>query len=259
MNQWEIELIGPGPSAGEWIKGAESTFEWRARETLGPFSTSRGRWIFSGKQVEFIWRANRWRFSGDPISLVYLEKKQIFQRFYAESASRPLITENSSNALSLHRSIMASFAGELHDFLFSRHLGANPPRPTEVLTPKKDDSEFETAEDAFKSVGLRISVDSWPAEVLEASEDLLVILVERADLKMSNDALFEVMTDNLKISREFAARCRVLKSETEKETGYLRVSLQLDENGKIAWGEIQSALRERQLNILRFLKLARGV
>lgn len=119
MGRWLVEMIGPGPAAGEWIQipQKEATkgvyaFEWKPRDPQGVYATPTGRWVYLGRNVEFDWRVNRWRLVGNRVSLTFQEGDQVVaKRFFTENDDVIKIAANSALAKSKLPAIEATFNG----------------------------------------------------------------------------------------------------------------------------------------------------
>lgn len=85
MGRWLVDLLGPGPAAGTWeetthVREEEKGWEWKARvPTDLTFQPRAGRWIFFGRQPEFVWQKNLWAFVS----------KFPYLAFYPEGESEP--------------------------------------------------------------------------------------------------------------------------------------------------------------------------
>lgn len=119
MGRWLVEMTGPGPSVGEWVQIASkekirgvSTFEWKMRAADSPFATPDGAWILVARQIDFIWKINRWRLVGGYVSLTFRKGDQVLgKRFVSESNEVITIAKNSSQALARQAEIEATFSG----------------------------------------------------------------------------------------------------------------------------------------------------
>lgn len=95
MGRWMLDLLGPGPAAGYWEettyeRSGEKGWEWKIRvSTDTTFLPCPGRWIFFGKQPEFVWQKNIWSFVS----------KFPYLAFYAEGQSDPEFVRVDSPAL----------------------------------------------------------------------------------------------------------------------------------------------------------------
>ena len=109
-----IEMVGPGPSAGTWteVNGSTSEWEWIPKKTEGkadPFILEQGKWIYKGREPEFIWKTNRWQFVSNAPSLgFYFEGALTGMRFQLEKTTL-LFAENSQQAKNKIRLIQATF------------------------------------------------------------------------------------------------------------------------------------------------------
>jgi hypothetical protein len=85
MGRWLIDMLGPGPAAGFWEetkyeRSEEKGWVWKARVSTDPtFMPKPGRWVFFGRQPEFIWQKNLWAFVS----------KMPYLAFYADGQSEP--------------------------------------------------------------------------------------------------------------------------------------------------------------------------
>ncbi len=85
MGRWLADLLGPGPAAGLWEettyeRQGEKGWEWKTRVSTDPtFAPRAGRWLFFGKQPEFVWQKNLWNFVS----------KYPYLAFYAEGSGDP--------------------------------------------------------------------------------------------------------------------------------------------------------------------------
>jgi hypothetical protein len=395
MGRWLVELVGPGPAIGEWLavatkqkeKGA-STFEWRPRQKDGPFSTPNGSWIFVGRQVDFVWRNDRWRFVGDTVSLTFRRGEEIVaKRFFSDGTDVFHIATNSELAKARLKEIEATFSGEnrldakktnapveeedldfklldstddgdrglVHKISKARNhdgkeleitlerpnagkeleitlerpdagkeLEITLDRPDEgkelevtLDRPKEgkelsinaadqteagawndqsgspdpeapafndhgarrqnvfnsgrgltqgtqsdhvtyEEEEYETGVDAFKPVGLIATIQGQNAEVQECEESKLTLRVHGGEFRAGDSVLFLVATQNLKPAGSISAKCKILTAERTSDADDIHVEIELDAETTDQWMQLQHAVATRQMNILRFFKMAKG-
>ena len=117
MGRWLIEMVGPGPAAGSWneFNGSKTEWEWvpKKTDTKDPFILDLGKWIYKGRQPEFIWKTNRWQFVSNEPSLGFLvEGAPSIMRFQLEKTAL-LFAENSQHAKNKLRLIQATFDSEV--------------------------------------------------------------------------------------------------------------------------------------------------
>ena len=117
MGRWLIEMVGPGPSAGNWAEfnGSKTEWEWTPKksETKDPFVLEAGKWIYKGRQPEFVWKTNRWQFvSNEPSLKFHLDGAPSVVRFQLENGAL-LFAENSQQAKNKLRLIQATFDSEV--------------------------------------------------------------------------------------------------------------------------------------------------
>ncbi len=85
MGRWLIDMLGPGPAAGIWEetkyeRNGEKGWDWKPRvSTDTTFMPKPGRWLFFGRQPEFVWQKNLWAFVS----------KMPYLAFYADGQSEP--------------------------------------------------------------------------------------------------------------------------------------------------------------------------
>lgn len=115
MNNWVIEMIGPGPIAGHWhdiTKQSNSvTPVWKwgpSNESLFQFVLEDGHWIFKGSEPLFNWETNKWKFAGKAPELIFFHNKPIASKFFVENNILH-ITENSNTATSMLPKLQESF------------------------------------------------------------------------------------------------------------------------------------------------------
>jgi hypothetical protein len=372
MNRWNIELIGPGPSAGQWVPNGNKAYEWQAKDPKGPFSSSLGRWIFVGRMVQFFEHTHRWRFMGDKISLSFYEgDKPVAERFSSESDMVISVAENSTHAKEKMPQIEESFEGKDWgvvegksdketdgDFHYQEevrkakeleldnkedekkdwnNLSQEDPEATEInsleskteealalnnhqsepaqaaspgtcaaqgsqITDEavwKDDDhpssealgetkkqlkidrsilnydkgvsksarekksnyveeEFSTMEDAFKKVRLNSTINGKHAEILEIMDQRLILSTDASGLTANASATLKIMTENMRPQGHLLSKCKIIHIESDASLGDSQITIQLDEQSEKDWKIILLAVESRQMNILRFLKLAKG-
>ena len=102
LGRWLIQILGPGPTSGTWVKSGitlneESGWEWKIKPEYEPkFKKNEGSWFFFGREPEFVWKLNMWSFvSEHPTLAFYVEKEAKHYRFLCENKSKLLIAENS--------------------------------------------------------------------------------------------------------------------------------------------------------------------
>jgi hypothetical protein len=122
MGRWLIDILGPGPAIGTWEettyeRHGERGWEWKIRISTDPtFQPRSGRWIFFGKQPEFVWQKNLWAFvSKMPYLAFYAEgeKDAEFVRFDASSPGKMRAFENSEVSRTYLPKIQASLEASL--------------------------------------------------------------------------------------------------------------------------------------------------
>ncbi len=345
MNRWNIELIGPGPAAGQWVPNGNKAYEWQAKDPKGPFSSSLGRWIFVGRMVQFFEHTHRWRFMGDKISLSFYEgDKPVAERFSSESDSVISVAENSTHAKEKMPQIEESFDGKDWgvvdgksdedndgDFHYQEeirkskeleldnkeeekkdwnNLSQEDPEATEInhhesQSPKiageavwkNDDQEstnapeikqqlkidrsilnydkgvskgapekksnyteeeFSTMEHAFKKVCLNTTMNGKHAEILEIMDQNLILSADASGLTVNSSATLKITTENMRPQGHLLSRCKIVHIESDASSGDSQITIQLEEKSQKDWKIILLAVESRQMNILRFLKLAKG-
>jgi len=105
LGRWLIHLLGPGPSIGTWeatdlkFQG-ETGWEWKPRQGKeSSFIADEGRWIFFGRQPEFIWAKKLWSFvSNHPTLAFYNGLDPYHYRMLCEKGDKLIIPENSKFA-----------------------------------------------------------------------------------------------------------------------------------------------------------------
>jgi hypothetical protein len=233
MGRWMVEMIGPGPATGEWVPIASkqkekgvATFEWRLREKESPFATTNGRWIFVGRQAEFVWRINRWRFVGDKVSLTFQKDDEIVaKRFFSEGADLFKIAANSAVAKARMKEIEATFSGE-------KRLETKPSSAASA----KEDLELQLAdgkEEAESDLSHRFGKNGGAKKSKEMSIALdrpnlgkeLEITLDRPDLGKE----LEITLDKPKEGKSFAigVEAEPVGDEIEANLGKTRKSKML--------------------------------
>jgi hypothetical protein len=122
MGRWLIDMLGPGPAAGSWEettyeRNGEKGWTWKLRvPTDTTFLPRSGRWIFFGRQPEFIWQKNLWAFvSKMPYLAFYAEGQSDaeFVRINSPSAGKLIVFENSEVSRTFLPKIQASLEASL--------------------------------------------------------------------------------------------------------------------------------------------------
>ncbi|MDR3606369.1 MAG: hypothetical protein P4M08_03195 [Oligoflexia bacterium] len=336
MARWNIELTGPGPSAGQWVQAGNKSYEWKPNAPQGAFAFATGRWIFTGRIVQYFPRNRRWRFTGDRISLSFFEEgKAVAHRFFTESDGSIKIAENSQAAkdrlplieasldedgtisdrigkktradgtedadsgeegdLSVHhldgdstearekklkRLSNEPEAEEDKDFRYREALresgdlvtnSADGPEPEwrdhnpasvdiyneeRGIVPK--DEEFGTFDKAFLPARLNTTINELPAEILKSSERVLTVSLKKTDLKVGAEVSLDVVTENLPPDGKFNGRCKIINIAENSTPGSMQIEIEMNETSLKSWELIQNTIDSRQMNILRFFKMAKG-
>jgi hypothetical protein len=122
MGRWLIDMLGPGPAAGFWEettyeRNGEKGWVWKIRVSTDPtFMPKPGRWIFFGRQPEFVWQKNLWAFvSKMPYLAFYAEgqSESEFVRIDPTGPGRLKVYENSEVARLYLPKIQASLEASL--------------------------------------------------------------------------------------------------------------------------------------------------
>ncbi|HAR44341.1 MAG TPA: hypothetical protein DCS07_17210 [Bdellovibrionales bacterium] len=116
QDQWIIDLVGPGPSAGVWTRREDaelnyedghSVWEWKAKKPDKLFFGENGSWVFWGKRPRF--QDFHWIFISKNPQLSFLEESETKAHILAVNQSRKLqIPANSEIALKKWPAIHAS-------------------------------------------------------------------------------------------------------------------------------------------------------
>jgi hypothetical protein len=122
----------------------------------------------------------------------------------------------------------------------------------------KYDEEFSTAEDAFRPVGLKSQLNSSAADTLEFQGRQMTLRVTTGKFTAKNKARLEIQTLNLSPPGTVSGLAAIISVESEAETEALVVCVELTDIMLEAYTKIQDAMETRQMNVLRFLKLAKG-
>lgn len=122
MGRWLIDMLGPGPAAGFWEettyeRNGEKGWVWKVRvPTDTTFMPKPGRWIFFGRQPEFVWQKNLWAFVSRMPYLAYYAEGQSepeFVRIDSPAAGRLKAFENSEVSQAYLPKIQASLEASL--------------------------------------------------------------------------------------------------------------------------------------------------
>jgi hypothetical protein len=122
MGRWLIDMLGPGPASGFWEETSyerhgERGWEWKIRLSTDPtFQPRSGRWIFFGKQPEFVWQKNLWAFVSKVPHLAFFaegEKDAEFVRLDSPSPGKMRAYENSEVSREYLPKIQASLEASL--------------------------------------------------------------------------------------------------------------------------------------------------
>jgi len=122
MGRWLIDILGPGPAAGFWEETAyerngEKGWVWKPRVSTDPtFLPRAGRWIFFGRQPEFIWQKNLWAFVSKAPYLAFFadgQSESEFVRIDPIGSGRLKVFENSEVSRTYLPKIQASLEASL--------------------------------------------------------------------------------------------------------------------------------------------------
>lgn len=122
MGRWLLDLLGPGPSVGTWEpttyeRQGEKGWEWKIRVSTDPtFQPRSGRWLFFGKQPEFVWQKNFWSFvSKFPYLAFYAEGESDaeYVRVECPTLGKASIYENSEASREYLPKIQASLEASM--------------------------------------------------------------------------------------------------------------------------------------------------
>ncbi|MBS1961445.1 MAG: hypothetical protein JST04_04460 [Bdellovibrionales bacterium] len=122
MGRWLMDILGPGPAAGVWEeatfdRGGERGWIWKPRvSTDTTFMPKPGRWIFFGRQPEFVWQKNLWAFvAKNPYLAYYAEgsSESEYVRIDSPTAGKLKVYENSETARGYLPKIQASLEASL--------------------------------------------------------------------------------------------------------------------------------------------------
>lgn len=117
MGRWLLDILGPGPAAGFWEeatyeRNGEKGWVWNVRvSTDTTFMPKPGRWIFFGRQPEFVWQKNLWAFVSKMPYLAYYadgQSESEFIRIDSPAAGRLKVFENSEVSRTFLPKIQAS-------------------------------------------------------------------------------------------------------------------------------------------------------
>lgn len=166
LGRWLIHMIGPGPAAGTFEPSkitfeGESGWEWKPRAGKEKdFVKSEGRWVFFGRQPEFVWQKNIWSFvSNHPTMAFYVGDEARQYRMLCEKGTRLLITENSVNAKGLLEAIKETIEVSIRlknnkvieapeeNKVFDDFTGVNDDTSNDVETLNDSEPSVESGED----------------------------------------------------------------------------------------------------------------
>ncbi len=122
MGRWLLDILGPGPAAGFWEetsydRNGERGWEWKPRvATDTTFQPVPGRWLFFGRQPEFIWQKNLWAFVAKMPYLAFYaagEKDPTLVRVDSPATGKLKVHENSEVSRAYLPKIQASLEASL--------------------------------------------------------------------------------------------------------------------------------------------------
>lgn len=167
LGQWLIQILGPGPASGNWVKsaltcGGEQGWEWKVGpQFLTTFQINEGNWVFFGRQPEFSWQDNLWSLvSKQPALVFYLGEEALQYRMVSEDGKRLLISENSKQGKKFLDAIqntidnLKTFKDEkkkstLYDDLIDEELEKLGPGDVTQESPPPSESNTDDYEDDF--------------------------------------------------------------------------------------------------------------
>lgn len=108
LGRWLIHLVGPGPTAGNFEPSTltfagEKGWVWTPRKGKEKeFVKDEGKWVFFGRQPEFLWKSNVWSFvSNHPTLAFYVGEDATVFRMLCENGVKLMIPGNSESAKKL--------------------------------------------------------------------------------------------------------------------------------------------------------------
>lgn len=189
MGRWLLDILGPGPAAGFWEetkyeRNGERGWEWKPRvPTDATFQPVAGRWLFFGRQPEFLWQKNLWAFVAKMPYLAFYaagEKDPTLLRIDSPGAGKLRVLENSEVSRAYLPKIQASLEAslklskgengeELKGDFSPNGMGMEPAFQNKGsfsvgdLTPDAPQGEWNNHEESvgfgFKATDLRVAMD----------------------------------------------------------------------------------------------------
>ena len=277
QGMWLIEMLGPGPSAGSWTAsptGDGSTWDWIPKDPRNdPFIIEQGQWTFQGRQPEFNWKINRWQFVGAAPSLrFFYERRSYADRFAVDAELNLNFAKNSKHAHARLPLILAGLTPEVR--VSPEKQEQTPVVLVEERSRASNDylhdlvPEYEWAQgaEAFKSLDLNVkmktlqqTVGDWShVELLENSAREILISAPRGSLKQGQDVSFQFTAQDGPRTVYFVVSGMVRSTEIFDHQSMF-VSIEFETESQSQLKDVAALVEKRQVEVLEFLKQAKGI
>ena len=171
LGRWLVHMVGPGPSVGTFEPSTltfegEKGWEWQLRKGKGEsFIKDDGKWVFFGRQPEFLWQKNMWSFvSNHPTLGFYVGKEVSFYRMVCEKGNKLIINENSARAKALLPSIKETIEMSVR---FKNENGAKKSQDDQPIYEDENSSSVEGALSDEDILGMGENSGGAPSEAID--------------------------------------------------------------------------------------------
>lgn len=236
LGSWLIQLLGPGPICGNWIKskitlGEEQGWEWIiSKQSKAQFEKDVGRWIFFGRQPEFSWEHQMWSFvSHRPTLAFYVDTEATHYRMLTENAQRLIINENSKQATALTSIIMQTIDSSIRfkdekraqsseEELGSKSLGnlheeaGDTPITSNEQLKTEDGLPWISGQDGFISIKLELFVKA--KNQIPTQPPIAVELIEVE----GENIILDIPADAIQLGERLSIDLKLTEGEKSNQT-----------------------------------------
>ena len=287
---WLLEIIGPAPSAGKWVRLNSERIEqekwkWESRQSGSEFDPSPATWVFTGSKPFYDRSINRWGFVSAHPRLDLISNGQVIDTlFFSRSETILQINDSAKRALDYLPAIQATFDQDIHliegeephqrnwhDQIDSRTLTRNNwhlSDTSEEISPKEaatrealELSDIPIGLAAMEKCGLTAFVDNHPIVLVSYIPGEFSLIIDLGlNPRLSEKVEIRVKMENMglghKVSKDIILKGIPTSNRTQSVSN--EVTLSLDESCKSAFSEIENAVIKRQKEIFLFFSRARG-
>jgi hypothetical protein len=278
QNTWLVEIIGPSPNVGDWVKVHDTVWQWKTKTGFPLFESNLGIWTFVGKKPEYSWNLNRWAFVSDSPSFNLVKSDQLIaSRFRLFDTQTLEITNNSDFAKSIFDSIKETFdfeyvvRSEPSQILWVDQINSKDltPRDWNIhvgnddfdWADDSDSIDFKTGADAMRDCNVSGELKGHEIELLEYNlESAIVTLgIDTALAELHEAIEVTVKGENMGLPENIQLKGTVSAKEPEDELGRTIITVTLTADTKNAFVKMQQAVEQRQADIHAFFMKAKGL